>query len=360
MLREHGQGAWRRLSECSGADCDRCLVQVDGVVRRACLRLAGQCGQASIEPARAAKASPSEAEVLDPVRTEAVRPASCRYATPPTRAALLEAVAAHQAAGRSVGFLAGGLGLVPRMKLHAAEAPDVLFDLSAIDGLQLISSSTDAGMVVGSAVTIGRLLRSNLVAAHAGELFWSVAAGGGLDSVSRQAATLGGVIARPSPAGAWHACLWALDASVVLVGEDGVRTAPSDQFFAGLPASSRRPGELIVSLEIPPLAELGFAGYQARHGLGVCVNLRFDPAGRVRLLRVAVHGLTPEVYRAHDLERGLVGVASERMGFETARIGMTPPCPAASSMPGRAIVLELLVELLEQSHSQLRGRLRED
>src|SRR6185503_11338688 len=65
--------------------------------------------------------------------------------------------------------------------------------------------------------------------------------------------TIGGNIANASPAGDTLPVLAAAEATVVLrsVGEE--RRVPFDEFYTGYRTSVRRPDELIVAVEIPPI-----------------------------------------------------------------------------------------------------------
>ena len=65
--------------------------------------------------------------------------------------------------------------------------------------------------------------------------------------------TLGGNVANGSPAGDTLPVLAVAEAVVVLRSLDGERRVPFDEFYTGYRASVRRPDELIVAFEIPPV-----------------------------------------------------------------------------------------------------------
>ena len=65
--------------------------------------------------------------------------------------------------------------------------------------------------------------------------------------------TLGGNVANGSPAGDTLPVLAAAEAVVVLRSVDGERRVPFGEFYTGYRATVRRPDELIVAFEIPPV-----------------------------------------------------------------------------------------------------------
>jgi xanthine dehydrogenase small subunit len=66
--------------------------------------------------------------------------------------------------------------------------------------------------------------------------------------------TIGGNVANASPAGDTLPVLAAMGAVVVLRSSGGERWVNFNEFYTGYRASVRRPDELIVAIEIPPLA----------------------------------------------------------------------------------------------------------
>lgn len=65
--------------------------------------------------------------------------------------------------------------------------------------------------------------------------------------------TLGGNIANGSPAGDMLPVLAAAEATVVLASAEGERRVAFNEYYTGYRASVRRPDELIVAVEVPPV-----------------------------------------------------------------------------------------------------------
>lgn len=120
----------------------------------------------------------------------------------------------------------------------------------------------------------------------------------------RNAATIGGNLATCSPAGDGLPVLSALDATVELIGRDGVRVVPVGEFMTGVKRTDRRPGELIVAIEVPLLE--GWQGYSkvgVRNAMVIAIAsaaLAVDIPGRS--VRLALGSVAPTIVRAAEAE----------------------------------------------------------
>ena len=158
-----------------------------------------------------------------------------------------EAVAALTEHGDDAKLLAGGMSLIPLMKLRLA-TPSVLVDVGAIRDLSYVRDG-------GDHVTIGALTRhhdlatSELLAQECGVVA-AVAAEVG-DPQVRHRGTIGGSVAHGDPASDLPAVLLALDASVVARGPSGERTIATSDFFVDFLETSLRPDELLTEIRVP-------------------------------------------------------------------------------------------------------------
>jgi carbon-monoxide dehydrogenase medium subunit len=114
------------------------------------------------------------------------------------------------AANADAKLLAGGMTLLPTMKLRLAQPSD-LVDLSGIDGLDAIRDS-------GSAIEVGAMARHADVASsdtvRAAIPALADLAGGVGDAQVRNRGTLGGSIANSDPAADYPAAVLALNATI--------------------------------------------------------------------------------------------------------------------------------------------------
>ena len=128
--------------------------------------------------------------------------------------------------------------------------PRRFLDIWALDELREISLRGDT-LVIGALATFTALIESPLVRTRLPMLVDASRLVGGIQIQNR--GTLGGNIANASPAGDSLPVLAAVDAVVVLKSVDTERRVPLTEFYAGYRQTVRRPDELIVAIEVPPV-----------------------------------------------------------------------------------------------------------
>ena len=206
--------------------------------------------------------------------------------------------------------------------LNFGTTPERRFlDIWALDELRGITMRGDI-LVLGALATYTACLRSPLVRERLPMLAEASALVGGVQIQNR--GTLGGNVANASPAGDSLPVLAAADAIVVLRSLAGERRVPLAEFFTGYRATVLRPDELIVAVEVPPVAgkqwfrKVGTRAAQAISKV-VVAGVR-GPA-----IRFALGSVAPVVVRARETERALASGASideamEVLGREIAPI----------------------------------------
>ncbi len=188
-------------------------------------------------------------------------------------------------------LLAGGTDLMVAVNL-AHRRPDHVVALRRVPELQEMSERW-----IGAGVTFARLERSP----HAGlaELARTV----GSPQI-RAVGTIGGNLGTASPAGDSLPWLAALDASVVLASASGRRSLRWDEFLLGPKHTARRPGELVLGIELPDRLPEGqaFAKIGVRQAMVIatvsCCAVRFGDGE----IRVALGSVGPTVLRARNAE----------------------------------------------------------
>jgi carbon-monoxide dehydrogenase medium subunit len=218
--------------------------------------------------------------------------------------------------------LAGGMSLIPVMKLRVA-APSALVDINRIGGLD--------GLTVGEGLTIGALVRhktcekSDLLRGRYGVL--GDAARQIADPVVRNLGTVCGSLAHADPQGDWGSVMLAVRAEVVARGPDGERTIPIDELFQLPFMTSLQPGEIITEVRVPdpgPRAGGTYLKIERKVGdfatVGVAVHVSFAN-GSVGHAGIALTGVGPTNLRAEAAEQALAGHAldDEAIG-EAARL----------------------------------------
>jgi CO/xanthine dehydrogenase FAD-binding subunit len=179
-------------------------------------------------------------------------------------------------------------------------------DLSRLGPLRRIR--TEGGnLVIGACATWTDVIRSKLVRAHLPMLVAAAREIGGPQVQNR--GTLGGNIANASPAGDSLPVLAAADAVVVLESVDGQRRVPFNDFYTGYRASVRRPDELIVAVEVPPVPGRQWfrkVGTRAAQAISKVVMA----AVRTEAPRIALGSVAPTVVRLPRTEAALASGAS--------------------------------------------------
>ncbi len=241
-----------------------------------------------------------------------------------------EAVAERVSAGVAGAYVAGGTDLYPNMKRRQQE-PRRVIDVRRIPELSRLEVGADGTLLIGAGVTLTRLLRDTRV--RAGWAALAHAAGEISTPLLQNMGTVGGNLlldtrcnyydqgyewrkainfcmkkdgvtcwVAPSSPRCWAVqssdlvpVVVALDARVVLAGPDGERTVPASALYQddGIEFLTKRPEELLVRVEVPPLTNARAAYRKLRRRgafdfpvLGVAAWAAFDGAGKVSAARI--------------------------------------------------------------------------
>ena len=222
---------------------------------------------------------------------------------------LEEALSLAESGERKI--LAGGMSLIPLMKLRLA-APGEVVDIGRIPGLNRIAES--GGVVsVGATATHHDIEGSPVIRASCPLL--SEAASRIGDMQVRNMGTIGGSIAHADPAADYPAALLALEAEVRVASVRGERTIPAADFFVDAFTTALEPGELIVEVRVPVEdASEGHRYEKMAHPasgfavVGVAARVK-KAGGKMTLARIAVTGFGARAFRARNAEALIEGGA---------------------------------------------------
>jgi carbon-monoxide dehydrogenase medium subunit len=191
-----------------------------------------------------------------------MKAAAFTYARATSVANALELLVAH---GDRAKVLSGGQSLMPAMNLRLI-SPELIVDIGALAELRGIA-------VCGGALTIGALtrhvdlLRSPEIAVHAPLLTEAIAHVA--HPAIRNRGTIGGSLAHADPASELPACMVALNATVIMAGQAGLRRMAAEDFFTGIYETALSPQELLVAVELPVERKSSvhfFYEFARRHG----------------------------------------------------------------------------------------------
>jgi carbon-monoxide dehydrogenase medium subunit len=253
--------------------------------------------------------------------------------------------------------LAGGQTLLNVMKQRAA-SPDVLVDLAGLDELRTITVA-GSSLEIGAMTTLASLIRSSEVEVTRPIL--AEVAGTVADVQVRNRGTLGGNICVNDPTNHFPPLLVALDASMTVVGVDGERVVPAEEFFVGVFETTVREGELLTRISVPAGGKGtgdGMAGVTlGAHGTYVANAAASVVDGAWRIALGCV-GAVP--VRATTVEDALSGTEVEEAAVRAAVEGvgatLDPPSDVHGSADYRRSLAETsIVRAVLQAHDRARG-----
>jgi xanthine dehydrogenase FAD-binding subunit len=167
------------------------------------------------------------------------------YIKPKTVQETASLLAGH---GEDAKIFAGGTDLLVLMRSKVV-MPKYLIDVKGVKELRELSHDGESGLKIGAAVTLNEIIELDVVRERFGAL-WS-AANSLADPTLRNRATLAGNICNASPASDAAPALLVLDAEIDVVGKEGERTIPIQEFFTGVKRTSLKQGEFVKAVRIP-------------------------------------------------------------------------------------------------------------
>jgi aerobic carbon-monoxide dehydrogenase medium subunit len=249
-----------------------------------------------------------------------VYPASFEYFAPTS---LDEALSILERYGDEAKVLAGGMSLIPVMKLRFA-APRALVDINRIGGLDGLTA--ERGLRIGALVRHKTCERSDLLKGRYGAL--GDAAPQISDPIVRNLGTVCGSLAHADPQGDWGSVMLAVRAQVVArVSGNGERTIPIEEFFGGPFTTALEPNEIVTEVRVPDPGERAGGTYlklERKVGdfatVGVAVHVAVSN-GSVTRAGIAITGAGATNLRADAAEQALAGHALDDEAIaEAARL----------------------------------------
>jgi len=201
-------------------------------------------------------------------------------------------------------ILAGGMSLIPLMKLRLA-SPEEVVDIGRLPGLNHITE-TGGTVKIGATATHHDIETSPVIRAKVPLLAEAAARIG--DVQVRNMGTIGGSTAHADPAADYPASLLALEAQIRLASANGERTIPAADFFLEAFTTALEPGELIVEIQVPvEESNEGYRYEKVPHPasgfavVGVAARVK-KTKNKITLARIGVTGMSPRPFRARKAE----------------------------------------------------------
>lgn len=261
-------------------------------------------------------------------------PRTFEYVAPKT---VNEATGLLRRYGSNSKILAGGMSLIPVMKLRLA-SPTYLIDINGISSLEYVKE-TSTKLLIG-ALTRHHTLESSKVVQKRARLVAETASWIG-DPQVRNVGTLGGSLTHADPSGDWGATILASRAEMRVRGARTERIVKSDDFFLDTFASAVKPNELLIEVRIPIQPESGgaYAKLERKAGdfatVGVAAQIGIDKNIVCTYVGIGLAALGPTNLRAKKAEGALLGkVVNERAIGEAAEAVSEDAQPASDPLRG--------------------------
>ncbi|SDM40550.1 xanthine dehydrogenase family protein subunit M [Bacillus sp. OK048] len=247
-----------------------------------------------------------------------MKPAKFEFLRPVT---IEEAIEYLEEYGEDAKIISGGQSLIPVLNMRLS-TPKYLIDVSRIKELNYIKKE-------GSVLAIGALTRhyeveeSELVKKYCPLLTEGMKNVGHPQIRSR--GTIGGSIAHADPSAELPCMLSVLRGEIVIIGPDGERTVPTDEFFLTYLLTSLEPTELVKEIRFPIINEnfgSAFIEMTRRHGdfalVEVAAVVGLDEEGTFSFVQLAVGGAGPTPIILEEIEDFLIGKEPTEQVIEEA------------------------------------------
>ena len=243
------------------------------------------------------------------------------YAAP---TALADAVGLLEKHGPRAKLLAGGTDIIVQLREGLREA-DVVVDVKKIPELTELAYAADAGLKLGAATPCYKIYEHPEVAKAYPGLCDAAHIIGGWQIQSR--ASVGGNLCNSSPAADSVPPLIAYQAVAHIAGPGGTRDVPVAEFCTGPGKNVLQPGEMLVSLSLPPQSTNSGCAYQRfipRNEMDIAVAgaaswVQLDDAGEtIQSARVALAAIAPTPVLAQEAMDFLSGKPASEETFVQA------------------------------------------
>lgn len=255
-----------------------------------------------------------------------------------------EAVEAMASKGEQARALAGGTDLLVQLR-GGRRTSELVVDVKNIPELNAISYDPQQGLTFGAAVPCYQLYQEQKVASAYPGLIDAASLIGSIQIQGR--ASIGGNLCNSAPSADAIPPVIALEGVATIAGPNGTRQVPVEDFCTGPGRNVLEPGEILVSIHIPPPKAHSGANY-----------LRFIPRNE---MDIAVAGVGSSVV-----------LDDSGQNFVSARISLASVAPtpvfsraAGESLAGKPVSDESIEEAAQKAMADakpiddMRGTVRQ-
>ena len=232
------------------------------------------------------------------------------FATPKT---IDEAVKLMASKGDRARMMAGGTDIIVQLRA-GRRILDLVVDAKGIPELNELSYSPQNGLTIGAAVPCYKIYQDQQIASAYPGLIDAASLIGGIQIQGR--ASLGGNLCNSAPSADAVPPIIAMGGVAHIVGPNGSRDVPAEEFCTGPGRNVLQPGEILVSIKLPvPQAHSGanYLRFIPRNEMdiavaGVGTSVVLDASGQNFVsARIALASVAPTPVFAKDAGDSLAG-----------------------------------------------------
>lgn len=252
--------------------------------------------------------------------------------------------------GEGAMFMAGGTDLLIKAKRNLL-SPGAVIDIKKINELNSVDYDETKGLTIGSTVTLTTIENHPLIKERYPAI--ADAAHATANVQIRNMASISGNLCNAAPSAENAPVLMAMGARVTLVGKDGTRSVPLDDFFTGPGTTVRKQEEILTSVNIPVPPEGSGTSYQhisargkvdiSAVGVGAMLVMNGDICEDARIFLGAV---APTPMMAVNAQKVLKGNRLTEELLQTAGIEASKECKPITDMRATAEYRTLMVAVL--------------
>ena len=224
-------------------------------------------------------------------------------------------------------ILAGGTDLTVNLK-HDVIRPKYVINIGAIPKLNYIDFDHGKELKIGALTTMRALIESTELSKTCPVIPQAVSQLG--NPAIRNVATLGGNLCNASPAADSAPVLIGLSAKAKIVGPDGVRVIPLEDFFSGPHSNVLKVGEILTEIQVP-VPPANTKGVYLKYGgrgvadlaiVGVAIIANIEAKNKVcNDIKIVLGSVAPTPMRAKKAEESIKGqVITEALIDKSAQI----------------------------------------
>ncbi len=241
--------------------------------------------------------------------------------------------------GSKAKILSGGTDLMVKLK-HGTIDYEVLISLKELNELKGITYQEGKGVVVGARTTHNDLVNSDIL--NEKYLSISEAAHHMAGNQIRNIGTIGGNIVNAVPSADLPPIFIALGAIVTILGPEGERTVPLEDFFTGPGKTVLAQNEIVTYITIPdqPTTGSNYIKFGLRRSgalavVGVASSVTME-GNIIKDARIALGAVAPVPMRAKNAEAALIGKEYTDELLEQAGVAASQECSPISDIRGSA------------------------